>query len=357
MHATRVLRSPSAVKGFNIPPRSTWDILKSAGNACLSLLSQEKRDDFVDTLNKGIINPQVLAQADMGAAMILSLYNDLHSPLFSKYRFKIEDFIEGAKPALERFHDVQACVQNELYERKDLEGNKVNEEKDEDVLKVENGNDGKDRVKNELEKLGSEIIRLEKDLQQKLELNWRKQAKEDQDSLAGQLMAMVTPEYFDVIENFSRTNFLLDRELSSAASVLGRKYRYIEGSGEISNMALMSARAKVVERNMEIADQNEPDNKVSKDQELSVDPPVVAQVEVLYDINQTFAVNSSGKNDSDASKGNEGAGEETVTRTTILVGVFEGWLNGDPEGHTDLRWKLALNRPAWEFPTVTSTHM
>ena len=30
----------------------------------------------------------------------------------------------------------------------------------------------------------------------------------------------------------------------------------------------------------------------------------------------------------------------TVTRTSTVVGVFEGWLNGDPHGK-DLRWRVA----------------
>ena len=30
----------------------------------------------------------------------------------------------------------------------------------------------------------------------------------------------------------------------------------------------------------------------------------------------------------------------TVTRTSTVVGVFEGWLNGDPQGK-DLWWQVA----------------
>jgi hypothetical protein len=71
--------------------------------------------------------------------------------------------------------------------------------------------------------------------------------------------------------------------------------------------------------------------------------PVAAQVEVLYTIDEVFTAlkdnESSSKDDSE---------DKEIRQTTVAVGVFEGWLNGGPNGQ-ELRWRLSMYRPAWEF--------
>jgi hypothetical protein len=61
--------------------------------------------------------------------------------------------------------------------------------------------------------------------------------------------------------------------------------------------------------------------------------PCVAQIEVVYDIQNTFHLtdkeSSSGSND-------------PATSSAAVVGVFEGWLYGSPSG--SLQWKLGLTR-------------
>jgi hypothetical protein len=82
--------------------------------------------------------------------------------------------------------------------------------------------------------------------------------------------------------------------------------------------------------------------------------PVAAQVEILYNVEQTPDVIMT-KQDDDENKAeseeNKAESKEkmTVTQTSMVVGVFGGWLNGDPQGK-DLRWRVADVRPAWEFP-------
>lgn len=78
--------------------------------------------------------------------------------------------------------------------------------------------------------------------------------------------------------------------------------------------------------------------------------PVAAQVEILYDIEQSLLVPMAKQGDDNKTESEE---KKTVTRTTVVVGVFEGWLNGDPEGN-ELRWRVAEVRPAWEFPFLES---
>ena len=90
--------------------------------------------------------------------------------------------------------------------------------------------------------------------------------------------------------------------------------------------------------------------------------PVIAQLEVLYTISQTFTRRKIGGNimmeEDDNEKHNVDVDsnidsdevEDSRERTmeTAWVGVLEGWL----DGHQPLRWKLVDNRPAWEFPMV-----
>lgn len=75
--------------------------------------------------------------------------------------------------------------------------------------------------------------------------------------------------------------------------------------------------------------------------------PVAAQVEVLYTIDETFT-RPKLPTEGDSTEGEKEEGQD-VSQTTVAVGVFEGWLNGDPSGAKELRWRLSMNRPAWEF--------
>ena len=82
------------------------------------------------------------------------------------------------------------------------------------------------------------------------------------------------------------------------------------------------------------------------------DLPVVAQIEVLYDVDQVFTGKENSQDDESKDDGSiqmQIAAEESMPRTSVLVGVFEGWLHCDPDGNESVRWRLAFNRPAWEF--------
>mmetsp|Transcript_29340 Transcript_29340/g.42573 ORF Transcript_29340/g.42573 Transcript_29340/m.42573 type:complete len:345 (+) Transcript_29340:155-1189(+) len=342
MQATRRLLSQPGVTS-QVPPRGTLDVLKSAGNACLSLLSQQNRDSFLDSLNSGIIRPEVLGQSEMGMAKILALHNDLSSPLFSKYKFEVTEFTEGVKPALCRFHEVQSLLQTKVGDEK-KEGNKGDDIKDEqlereqkalrdflamDISNMENGG-----MASIAEAVG-------------MRLNWTEEAKEDPESLAGQLMSMLTDEYFKIVELTANASFMRD----------GR-FRYVDGSAEINNVALLSARALEIPNSTDDAeetispiDEDRPMKDESLDGPLKKstqsDMPVGVQMEVLYDVKMTYEHTDVGGKEAE----NVGDGEE-LTRTSILVAVFEAWLHGDPDGNDSLRWKLAVVRPAWEFPLV-----
>lgn len=373
MYRSLARASSSAFDGFLIPPRTTFGILASAGNACFTLLTRQgERDAFVAACNDGLINPPVLGQANFGMAMMLALYNDINSPLFKKHEFSIDNFVEGAKPALERFHDIQISLQEDLHSDSD-DGDSGGGEKE--AKSEESSVEDTDRVPQASEtvngessaepspKKSSDDVDAEAifkalngikvpgstdddgGMMRLMKRSWAKDAEADSDSEAAQLRDMVTREYFDAIELSSKTNCLLEKKLNFKA-----------GSGEITNMALLSARAmelapeETETGNEDMRDDAGPMSDDSFNDERHVDHPVAAQVEVLYDIEQTFTAKEGDAEAEEAMKAQGLIGP----RKSVLVGVFEGFLHKDPEGHDSIRWKLALNRPAWEFPYILS---
>lgn len=326
MQASRILMSSTTAKGFHVPPRTSWDVIKSAGSACVSILSnQATRDNFLATLENGIIKSHVLGQAEMGSAMILALFNELNSPLFKKYDFQIEDFAVGVKPALENFHNARFSLQYQLRNETHANAARMGVEK-ESIERGKCDNFGASQTKQAIDNI---VV----DLTQK--------AIEEPDSLAGQLKAMVTSEYLKCIEDNNKFFILNDNN----------QLDYVEGSSEIANMALLSARAMVVD-SMVASKYGKEGNLLGDEDRHGIsnlactkNPPVVAQIEVLYDINATFAHKSEVADTSTDIKGGQDG-------NSLLVGVFEGWLHGDPSGESELRWKLCGNRISWEFPSL-----
>ena len=79
----------------------------------------------------------------------------------------------------------------------------------------------------------------------------------------------------------------------------------------------------------------EDDSLITQDQTIRAEEStiqVVTQLEVLYDLEQSFLDENKKIN----------------TKTSVLVGKFEGCLRGDPNGD-ELRWRLSSYRPAFEF--------
>ena len=124
----------------------------------------------------------------------------------------------------------------------------------------------------------------------------------------------------------------------------------------------MSARAHEVPPEEE-NENNEEDIKpeIMMDDSFSNDRgeeyPVVAQIEVLYTLSQTFTRKKIGATIMASQEVEENNDEEEKedhekehTMETAWVGVFEGWLYD--KKNQPLRWKLVDNRPAWEFPAM-----
>ena len=125
-------------------------------------------------------------------------------------------------------------------------------------------------------------------------------------------------------------------------------------------IALLSARAELFPLHEDVSSANEIDySKPMSDPSLENPPrneekdlPVVAQIEVLYDVEQIFTGKERTQDDENKDDGSiqmQIPDGRSMPRTSVLVGVFEGWLHGDPDGNESVRWRLAFNRPAWEF--------
>ena len=228
----------TARKGMLLAPQTTWDVLGSAFQTCGRLIgSQEVRDHFLDVMNDGkVINAQVVGQADLGFWRILGLYNDLNNPLFRKYDFDAQAFQEGAKLALERFHDVQMRIQEDMHNETEesSDSNPNNDIAESSLAK----NDDEEAASAE-GKLMMQEAAIEAglvaalggdsafaDLEKIMKRTWEKDAGEKPESLVAELKGMVTPEYLKILEVSSKTNYLLEKQ-----------FNYTADSGEIKNVS------------------------------------------------------------------------------------------------------------------------
>ena len=225
----------TARKGMLLAPQTTWDVLGSAFQTCGRLIgSQEVRDHFLDVMNDGkVINAQVVGQADLGFWRILGLYNDLNNPLFRKYDFDAQAFQEGARLALERFHDVQMRIQEDMHNETE-ESNDSNTPIDDTQAKNEDEEavsaEGKLMMQEAameaglVAALGGDSALA--DLDKIMKRTWEQEAEEKPESLVAELKGMVTPEYLKILEVSSKTNYLLEKQ-----------FNYTADSGEIKNVS------------------------------------------------------------------------------------------------------------------------
>jgi hypothetical protein len=405
--------------GFIIPPRTMPDMFYSAINGMFSLLTEKNRVGFTKMLENDTIQEEVLTQATAGPMIMLSLFHDLQNPLFKKHKFDPLDFVEGLAPALENFHNVSGALENQLYEinHKALAaGSNTTDDDDEKKLKPidendddssndnyddDNNNDNNswligDITKEEKESLlsvlrsynGSNGNNVDSEKQQKdaeavLNYEWMKEAESNPESTAASLSRMVTKELFQINQLTSKTAFLLQSQ-SSKNNIMVR-----EGSCEVNNVAILSARACLFKekkrptsednndesndegfvREYEAVDFNYDDDEID-----SENTAVAAQIEVLYDVTQEFVIAKSSSSTSDSKEEedkdtstseNDSSKISTTEYTSLLdtkgeprqttivsVATLEGWLKNGPDDDGELRWRLASYRPPYEFPGI-----
>lgn len=364
-----------AIDGFVIPPRSFFQMIISASKGAVSLFHEPNRGEFIEILDRGTINESVISQATAGPAMMLSLFHDLQNPLFRKYGFNATQFLEGVGPALEQFHNTSGALENQL--RAHSKSNTISttpesDEGSEETTTNENGSlskEEKEAILHTIQMLQQNSSNDNSLEQASAVLNhdWMEDARSSPDSLAGQLSRMLTAELFDIHQLSAKTAFLLQPTASTRSMM-----KFQEGSCTVNNVALLSARAFFcVEKENEDKDETENDNttRISNSAKYQIVDDILdhdtvdteeenkmfgvaAQLEVLYDVTQHFAIDNDNKEKS--TDKNEGADGEELETTVVSVATLEGWLQGGPEG--ELRWRLALHRPAFEFPGIQQAY-
>ena len=295
-----------------------------------------------------IINTRVLGQSDMGFLKSLTLFQELGDPSFQQNpKFNIYEFLDGCGWALGRFHRTKEELLPKLMKHVDAT-REVSENG------VENHED-------------SEIKIINGNIPSELNYNFLDVAAKNPDSVESSFVAMTTPEALDVIKMDGIMRLLLGHTVGSDDASIpplataqtiddvnklreGGVVRLINEDTKVMNVALLSARVEEISPPSPSAEQtilqkkdDDPDAPLEDDslmplrqstnsEEDDSKAQVITQLEVLYELQQS-SINNEGK---------------TRTQTSVMVGKFEGCLDGDPNGD-ELRWKLASYRPAVEF--------
>uniref|UniRef100_A0A7R9ZQV7 Uncharacterized protein n=1 Tax=Craspedostauros australis TaxID=1486917 RepID=A0A7R9ZQV7_9STRA len=371
--------------------------------------------------------------------MMLSLLHELNSPLFKKYDVDPKQFLEGVAPALENFHNTSGALENQLWRTHQMNLVGATETKDNQsaAAKADATVDGKDDSGEETKKetkdangidaaksqgeggpekellefmtssdfFSSKSKMSKNEAELVLNHNWSNEAQSDPDSLAGQLSRMTTKQLFQLHELSAKTTFLLQNHTGT--------YEFKEGSCNIDNVALLSARAcREVEHKDAIDEANsfkhfEPIDFSIDASDMKDDERVAAQFEVLYSLTQSFfkkkrpnelkmdindatnlvrasngadaeseanekkdekgstisssstsssssaSPSSKSKSSSSGDDGDDSVEKSLLTTTSVSVVTIEGFLNGGPEDEPG--WRMVMTRPAHEFPDIRAS--
>ena len=313
--------------------RSQFDILSSAFGATMSIFSsQTDRDKFLNTVDKGIINPTIMANVDMGFSKSLALYHDLNNDLFQKNGFDIEEFLEGAEPAIERYHEVLRCLENETNAEllKELNCNHEEYKKtgsSELIINLEDGK-GFNGLRSSYKSVG----------------DWKRKAQDDPESLYGQLQSMVSEPLMQMLSNdyvraaiynnddmppiFSEIRSVEVKSVSFLSNRKEANFNFSFSTNILEKIALLSARAREV---FPDDDTTESDDEEMVDDslldEINTKVPVAAEIAVIYEILKT--------------KKTEIIPEMKLHEWHAIK--FETMLcNGTDDSQDSMRWKIIL---------------
>mmetsp|Transcript_27284 Transcript_27284/g.41266 ORF Transcript_27284/g.41266 Transcript_27284/m.41266 type:complete len:374 (-) Transcript_27284:717-1838(-) len=348
-----------------LPPRTFMEMGSKAFSGAWSLLVEQKqRDFFTKNVKNGIIRDDIFWQDganSIGPMVVLALYRELQDPILKKYGFKAEEFLDGVGSALERYHDVEKSIDNRLFdllngnnESKTVGSGECNTESHSNPrkettyeAKTAGLSDDERSMMKELAKRETSILSMMLNQQEDeakpanekllkiLDWDWR-------DNLVEDLRPMVSDSYFKA----SRLDKLLSCIMLKKKGV---DLQYQIGTSSVENVALLSARVKLVNENEEEADIDRIEHE-----ELEMMEPnesnmsVAAQVEVLYDIEHSvLTVTEAPQSESNETKSGE------FTERLVLVGVLEGFLKGGKDD--GLQWRLSNIREPWEIPPVETS--
>lgn len=349
MHSTHRLLTATTARTLlrtKIPPRNPSDTWSSAFSACISFFDQQSRNNFISTVNKGIINPPVLGQADGGFFSILALHHDLNSPLFRHSdTFDVEEFMDGVGGALENYEEVLTNLESRDFTSMDGGvSDNISNACDDETLG--NDEDSVDKTAMNAKGMAAAMAAEGMGIVAK-EVDWKSIAEKSPESLEGQLAEMLSEQCFNMLQSDKRRILLQGN----------KRMKYVKDSGEVQNVALLSARAvemspedNATKKDKILDGDEDPMADVSFSNDIDKEYPVIAEMEVLYSVAQTFVAKPMLKTESEEDE--EDFPNQTVN--SVWVGVFEGWIRDNASNA--LQWKLVNNRPALEFPGLGLHH-
>lgn len=411
MHATRSLllsSSSSATKGGSflsgnssmgnkllLPTATIWENMWSALQGVWQVASNPvQRQEFEQAIASQVIKDTVLQNAYNGSTMTFCLFHNLQNPLWKRGNgsaFDAHEFATAVGPALTNLHDFLHSFQNqirqeylEFRQQHQSDETAATEKQDDnaaantsqaaaaaaaaDQKQQQGGNVNNDDDHAPIAGLppAVDLVLLEQllpaDSRQSLiqflkqPHPWRQQAAENADSLAGRLSRMTTPQYLE--------GFCVSSKLGLAVT---DHAVYQEGSAQVGQVAILSARAMEIPLPGQISPDDENDHRYEEfkaSEQADLKMGVAAQIDVLYEVTNRFLETVPDESSSTTVNTN---GEE-VTHTTMKtehveytslgVAVFEGWLDkggsSSDDGDEGLRWRVPLMREPFEFPMSVS---
>lgn len=347
-----------------LPPRTVSELVaKAVGGAASLVMDQHYREAYLNYIRRGVIRDDVFFQNGsnilMGPFLVLSLLMELGQA--KQAGFQVDEFLEGVRPALEQYHNVEKTLDNRVFDllMENDDGKMMSDFQKKYKIPMMNSVFEKQyklkplkTVTNSSSSTASTAFTEEErsvmaglaqreaeyahsltnrpsflpNLSSVLDWDWKS-------SEAQQLQAMVSPDFFRSLQKDKTIGCMLH-------TMKGIELDYQDKSSKVLNVALLSARIMVMDQ------EEDADNfDTLQDDELDVDEEeevVAAQIEVLYDLQHTVSVASRIFSDE-----GESLSKGEFTERLIRVSVWEGYLTGKDEG---LRWVLSNVREPWEIP-------
>lgn len=348
--------------------------------------------EYESLLERRLVRPEIAKF--VGSSSPFTLFSDMQAfhdlRVAEKYGFELdENFVEGAKAAIQKFYLVNADIYNTIQadRQEEWENNKDMSDTEDGEVKSNGEKPGATRrrffrrsqsLKSRRTGAGGRAIRStrlpalsdsrrkkvfskrrysrtrrpEQDSKESIvksvsadadymNVNWDDIAASNPDGPAALLRQMTTPWLFKNMQQISNVSRSLQHLGDGDAFFLKTSM----GNEQILDCALVSARVESVPPEGVQPESAEDKTLTENDDSW----PVVAQIEVIYDVAQSHTTEILGDVPDEISgklglQVGESRGE---TINDVRIAVFEGYLhdpNGDP-----LRWKLALTRSVNQF--------
>jgi len=338
-----------------LKPRGNLEIFSLFLKSSMSILQNPKQ--FEDLLQRRLIRPEI-TKFGLSFASPIVLFNDIRSFYNDDGKAKYdglvldEKFVEGARGALENVSKVQWEIFNSIEKERIAKWEKSRMSNSKEAPHV------LQRRKRKTKKLSKALLRTlhrrrrilsersnqgSFDQSYEDDFNWEEIAEEDPESFQAQLRCMTSTSLFKQLE--TRMSDMFMHHKSDVLSG-GENEDFLIATTcddvEVNDCALVSARAEL----------QAPVEKLLNEGELQGEDiyqeagwPIVAEVEVIYDVTRSFSIRPQGNKYSEivmkvfGKDGNNNV--KPYTTNDVMVAVFNGVIL---DTNKPLRWKLASIR-------------